>query len=54
MKIGPAYIVQAVAVTVLSALTFTDPHSGWVSKIAMMIALVACGYGIYKRIASSQ
>ena len=49
----PAYTVQAVAVTVLSALTFTDPHSGWVSKIAMLIALVACDYSIYKRIASS-
>jgi hypothetical protein len=41
MKIGPAYIVQAVAVTVLSALTFTDPHSGWVSKIAMSQQLIA-------------
>jgi hypothetical protein len=53
MKMRPAYIIEAVAMIVLTALVFTNPHSGRVSEIAMLFVLVACGYGMYKRIASS-
>jgi hypothetical protein len=45
-------IIEAVAMIVFTAIVFTNPQSGWVVKILLLIGLAAGFYSMYKQMTS--